>query len=69
MTTKTDSLRNLYLEVAGDRPIVETQEQEPSRDPIGEDESELEAHVSTVLREDGLDDAVDGVEMNADFGG
>lgn len=69
MSTNTESLRDLYLKVAGDQPIVETQEQDPSRDPVGEDESELEAEVSTLLREDGLDDAVDGVEMDAGFGG
>ena len=63
MSTRTESLRNLYLEVTGEETITETQEEEPSRDPIGEGETELEQEVSTLLREDGLDDAVDGVDV------
>lgn len=63
MSTSTESLRDLYLEVTGEETITETQEEEPSRDPIGEGETELEREVSTLLREDGLDDAVDGVDV------
>lgn len=64
MSTSTESLRNLYLDVVGGETITESQHEEPSHGPIEEGESELEAEVSAFLREDGLDDAVDGAEMD-----
>ena len=65
MSTDTESLRDIYLDVAGEETITESQEEEPSHDPIEEGESELEAEISSMLREDGLDDAVDGAEVSS----
>lgn len=63
MATKTDTLREIYLDVAGEETITEEQEEEPSRTPISEGETDLEREVSSAVLEDGLDDAVDGVEV------
>ncbi|MFC7059707.1 hypothetical protein [Halovenus salina] len=65
MSTNTESLRELYMDVAEEETITEQQREEHSHDPIGESETELEETVSTVV-EDGLNGAVDGVEV--DFG-
>lgn len=63
MSTKTESLRDLYLDVAGEETITESQQEEPSHDPIEAGETELEAKVSEFVREDGLEDAVDGADV------
>lgn len=62
MAAETDSLRELYLDVAGDETLTDSQEESPSHAPIEETETELERMVSDVLRDDGLADAVDGSE-------
>lgn len=64
MSTTTDSLRDIYLDVAGEETITEHQQEDRSRDPIDDQEAELEAQVSAVAMEDGLDDAVAGAEVD-----
>jgi len=65
MATNTESLRDLYKDVADEEIITERQREQPSHDPIGDGEEALGETVSAVV-EDGLDGAVDGVEV--DFG-
>lgn len=64
MSTDTDSLRDLYLDVTGEEEVTETQAEEPSHDPIEDDETAM-AEVSDVVRRDGLEDAVAGAETGA----
>lgn len=64
MSTDTDSLRDLYLDVTGKEEVTETQAEEPSHDPIEDDETAM-AEVSDVVRRDGLEDAVAGAETGA----
>jgi hypothetical protein len=59
MSAKTESLRDLYLDVAGEETITERQEEGPSHEPIEEQDADLERKVSTFTREDGLDDVVE----------
>jgi len=65
MSADTDSLRELYVDVAGEEVLTESQEEEPSHDPIESPEAELGAEVSAVARQDGLEDAVQGAEVEA----
>ncbi len=62
MSADTDTLREIYMEVAEEPTVVERQEEEPSREPIEASESQLEAEVSSFARQHGLDDALEGVE-------
>lgn len=64
MTAKTDSLKNIYIDVAGDEPLTERQEEDPSREPMDEQVQSVENQVITAAKDDGLDDAVDGVASN-----
>ncbi|MDY6818547.1 MAG: hypothetical protein SVG88_07795 [Halobacteriales archaeon] len=64
MSTDTSSLKDIYLDVAGDDPITESQQEEPSHDPIEESEAAMEEEVSTFVQENGLDDAVEGAEIS-----
>lgn len=65
MSADTEALRQLYLDVAGGETVIEQQEEEPSRDPIEESESRLEAEVQSFTTQDGLDDALEGLETDA----
>jgi len=67
MSTNTDTLRDIYLDVAGEETITEHQRDHPSLAPINEEEAEIEAEVSSVAMEDGLDDAVEGAEVDVDI--
>lgn len=64
MSTKTDDLRRIFMDVADEATFTERQEEGPSRDPISDREAAIEAEVSTIAREDGLDDAV-GMDLDA----
>jgi len=64
MSTDTDSLRDLYLDVTGEEGVTETQEEEPSHDPIEGPETPM-TEVSDVVQRDGLEDAVAGAETGA----
>lgn len=59
MSTKTDDLKQIFMDVSDEATFTERQEEGPSRDPISDREAEIEAEVSAFAREDGLDDAVD----------
>jgi hypothetical protein len=59
MSSKTEALRALYLDVVGDETITEPKERGPSRDPIEKGDAEVETEVSHVVQQDGLDDAVE----------
>jgi division protein CdvB (Snf7/Vps24/ESCRT-III family) len=59
MSTKTESLRDLYMDITGEEATTEPQQESPSHDPIEEQDADLERSLSTVTREDGLEDAVD----------
>ncbi len=61
MSTKVDSLKDIYSEVAGDEVVVERQEDVGSREPIQSPDDPGE-EVSSYVREDGLDDALEGLE-------
>jgi hypothetical protein len=68
MASNTESLRELFLDVAGDKTITERQENDRSRDSLGDGGVQLERTVSATVLEDGLDDAVDGAEVEFDAG-
>jgi hypothetical protein len=63
MTADTDELRELYLDVTGEEGVTESQAEEPSHSPIEEREATLEREVSSVARQDGLEDAIRGAEV------
>ncbi|MFB6299664.1 MAG: hypothetical protein ABEH65_05325 [Halobacteriales archaeon] len=64
MSTDTSTLKDIYLDVAGDDTLTEAQEEGPSHDPIEEREAAMEQEVSDFVRKSGLDDAVDGAEVS-----
>jgi len=64
MSTDTDTLRELYLDVTGEEAVTETRAEEPSHGPIESPETAMAA-VSDVVRRDGLEDAVAGAETGA----
>lgn len=59
MSSESDPLREIFLDVSEDGTLTERQEEGPSRDPIEDADAELEAAVSGMTREDGLEEAVD----------
>lgn len=63
MSAKTDSLRDIYLDVAGEETITERQQEDPSRDPIEGSVADLEREVRESARQDGLDEAVDDLAV------
>jgi len=62
MSTETNPLRELYLDIATEETLTESQEVSPSHEPIEESEREVEQVVADVARQDGLTDAVEGAE-------
>lgn len=58
MCRKADTLRELYVAVAGTEMTTEPQEESPSHEPLGEAATEFERTVSDATRQDGLADAV-----------
>ena len=58
MSTKTDSLREIYLNVADDETVTERKRDGPSHDPIEGDVAELERELEETTRQDGLEEAV-----------
>jgi len=59
MSTQTDRLRDILMDVSEDGELVERQAEGPSRDPIDREAERVEATIAGGV-EDGLDDAVDG---------
>lgn len=64
MSTNVDSLRDLYVEVAGDETLTEQQEDVGSREPIESDEDPAD-EVSKYARENGLEEALEGLETGS----
>ncbi len=64
MSAKTDSLKDIFINVAGDETLTESQEEDPSREPMDERDQSVENQVITAAKDDGLEDAVDGIESN-----
>lgn len=60
MSDNTDTLRDIFLDVSDETTLTETQDEGPSREPIGRTEAEMEQKLSGLTRADGLDEAVDG---------
>jgi hypothetical protein len=58
MATNTDTLRDIYLAVAGREPITERQHDGPSHEPIDQRVSEFERELRDATQQD-LDDALD----------
>ena len=65
MSSKAEQLRSLYLDLAGEETITESQLEELNRDPVDSTEAALTEEVSGYVREDGLKEAIDGVESNS----
>lgn len=62
MPDKTDELRNIFLDVSDDGTVTERQDEGASKAPVGERDAAVAAEAAESAREDGLDDAVDGVD-------
>lgn len=62
MSTKADELRDLYLDVADEATITESQEQDRNRDPLDATDEAIENEVADYQRQDGLDEALEGSE-------
>lgn len=62
MASKAHELKQLYIDIAGDSPITEPQQEDPSHDPIDKPEYEVEETIRGLIKDDGLGDAVDGFE-------
>lgn len=62
MSSDTDDLRELFVEVTDEETVTEHRREDPSRDPIEEDDEALVA----AATEDGLDDAVAGFDVSGD---
>jgi hypothetical protein len=65
MREHTKDLRELYLDVTDEATTVtEHQREEPSREPMEEDEEALLSAVAGAANEHGLDDAVEGADVS-----
>lgn len=69
MGTKATELRDLYLDVAEETTITESQEADRNRDPVDATEEAIEDEVTGYRREHGLDDALEGSEGSEGAGG
>lgn len=66
MSTQTDKLRDIFVEVAGEETVTDEQAEEPSREPVEEGDAELAAEAVEATRDDGLGDAVDGADVGTE---
>lgn len=64
MAEKTDSLREIFVDVAGETTVTESQREDVSHDPADPDDRRLEEAVASAVREDGLADAIAGAELS-----
>ena len=62
MSAKATELRDLYLDLAEETTITETQQPDRNRDPLDTSEVEIEDEVTGYRRQNGLEDALEGVE-------
>jgi hypothetical protein len=67
MSAETDSLQELYREVTDETVLTESQEEVSSRDPVEEEDVALRRDASAVAVNDGLEDALEGVEPTAEL--
>jgi hypothetical protein len=66
MNQHTQNLRELYLNVTDDATTVtEKQEDDPSREPVDAEQEALLSAVAGAATEHGLEDAVDGADVNS----
>ncbi len=65
MTTDTDTLSDLFVDVTGSEETTIQREEEPSRDPIEEEEAEIAEAAASAAQNQGLTDAVAGAEADA----
>lgn len=65
MSSETEQLRDIFLDVAGEETVTERQVEEPSREPVDQREAELAAEAVEMGRDDGLADAVAGAEVGS----
>ncbi len=66
MSADTDALRDLYVDVTGQETVTERQREGHSHDPIEGRARTLQEEVSEAVTDDGLDDAVEGIEADLD---
>jgi hypothetical protein len=59
MSAKTESLRDLYVDITGEETVTEPQQETPSHDTVEGQAADLQRELSAVTRGDGLGDAVD----------
>jgi len=64
MTEKTDALGDIFVDVAGETTVTESQREDVSHDPVDSDDLRLEEEVASAAREDGLTDAIAGAEVS-----
>ena len=62
MDEKTDALRDLYMDIASEETLTEHQREEPSKAPVEAEAAAVDEAVEDVARQDGLEEAVEGVE-------
>jgi len=66
MSTQTDKLRDIFVEVAGEETVTDEQAEEPSREPVEARDAALAVEAVEPGRDDGLGDAVDGAEFGTE---
>jgi division protein CdvB (Snf7/Vps24/ESCRT-III family) len=70
MNQHTEDLRELYLDVTDEATTVtEQQHDAPSHKPVEKEDADLLSAVAGAANEHGLEDAVDGAEVNDSDGG
>ncbi len=62
MTTDTEALGDLFVDVTGSEETITQREEERSRDPIADEDAAVAEEAAAVARDSGLDDAVAGAE-------
>lgn len=63
MSTKTDALRDLFMEVSDEQTLTESQEEGVSHDPIEWDDARIVDEVAAAAQDDGLADAIADAEQ------
>lgn len=69
MTTNTDKLSSLFVDVTGSEETVTEREDERSRDPIAEEDAAIAEEAAAAARDNGLDDAVAGAGADGESAG
>lgn len=66
MSTDSSDLSELFVAVTGETETVTERTDEPSRDPVGADETAIAEEAAAAARKQGLEDAVSGTDAEAD---